>query len=105
MQGGRHVDHVADLIVKQLTEVLKKKNKGGMQIKPFQIKNQMWLFVNCLIVNPTFDSQTKEHMTLQSKSFGSKCALSEQFISKVRVIRMYYIITTLPSVVLLFNYF
>lgn len=39
----------------------------------------MWVFVNCLIVNPTFDSQTKETMTLQSKSFGSKCDLSDKF--------------------------
>ncbi|PIO74202.1 DNA gyrase/topoisomerase IV, A subunit [Teladorsagia circumcincta] len=43
------------------------------------VKNHMWVFVNCLIENPTFDSQTKETMTLQSKSFGSKCELSEKF--------------------------
>ncbi|XP_052896689.1 DNA topoisomerase 2 isoform X2 [Anopheles moucheti] len=82
-KGGRHVDYVADMIVKQLTEVLKKKNKGGVTIKPFQVKNHMWVFINCLIVNPTFDSQTKENMTLQAKSFGSKCALSEKFITAV----------------------
>lgn len=82
-KGGRHVDYVADALVKNLTEIIKKKNKGGMQIKPFQIKTHMWLFINCLIVNPTFDSQTKEHMTLQAKSFGSKCTLSEKFLNHV----------------------
>uniref|UniRef100_A0A182IK02 DNA topoisomerase 2 n=1 Tax=Anopheles atroparvus TaxID=41427 RepID=A0A182IK02_ANOAO len=82
-KGGRHVDYVTDMIVKQLTEVLKKKNKGGVTIKPFQVKNHMWVFINCLIVNPTFDSQTKENMTLQSKSFGSKCNMSEKFINSV----------------------
>ncbi|KAF7282810.1 hypothetical protein GWI33_001951 [Rhynchophorus ferrugineus] len=82
-KGGRHVDYVVDMIVKQLLEVLKKKNKGGTTIKPFQVKNHMWVFVNCLIVNPTFDSQTKENMTLQMKSFGSKCNLSEKFITNV----------------------
>lgn len=82
-QGGRHVDHVADAIVKQLIDVIKKKNKGGMAVKPFQVKNHMWIFINCLIVNPTFDSQTKETMTLQAKNFGSKCALSEKFITSV----------------------
>ena len=40
----------------------------------------MWIFVNALIENPTFDSQTKENMTLQVKSFGSTCQLSEKFI-------------------------
>lgn len=82
-QGGRHVDHVADAIVKQLIDVIKKKNKGGMAVKPFQVKNHMWIFINCLIVNPTFDSQTKETMTLQAKNFGSKCTLSEKFINSV----------------------
>jgi DNA topoisomerase-2 len=69
-KGGRHVDYVADAIVKQVLETIKKKNKGGVTIKPFQVKSHMWIFVNCLVVNPTFDSQTKENMTLQSKSFG-----------------------------------
>ncbi|XP_055544705.1 DNA topoisomerase 2 [Wyeomyia smithii] len=82
-KGGRHVDYVTDMIVKQLIEVLKKKNKGGVSIKPFQVKNHMWVFINCLIVNPTFDSQTKENMTLQSKSFGSKCVLPEKFINSI----------------------
>lgn len=43
----------------------------------------MWLFVNCLIENPTFDSQTKENMTLQHKSFGSTCPLGDKFIKQV----------------------
>lgn len=82
-KGGRHVDYVTDLLVKQLLEVLKKKNKGGITIKPFQVKNHMWVFINCLIVNPAFDSQTKENMTTQAKKFGSKCDLSEKFITAV----------------------
>ncbi|XP_076228043.1 DNA topoisomerase 2 [Nomia melanderi] len=83
IKGGRHVDHVTELIVKQLTETLKKKNKAGVAIKPFQIKNHLWMFINCLINNPTFDSQTKENMTLQAKSFGSKCSFSDKFITAV----------------------
>ncbi|XP_028931374.1 DNA topoisomerase 2-alpha [Ornithorhynchus anatinus] len=79
-KGGRHVDYVADQIISKLIEVVKKKNKGGVAVKPHQVKNHMWIFVNSLIENPTFDSQTKENMTLQAKSFGSKCQLSEKFI-------------------------
>ncbi|XP_074640102.1 DNA topoisomerase 2-alpha-like isoform X2 [Tubulanus polymorphus] len=81
-KGGRHVDYVADQVVTKLIEVVKKKGgKGNINIKPFQVKSHMWVFVNCLIENPTFDSQTKENMTLQAKSFGSKCALSDKFIN------------------------
>ncbi|XP_063778296.1 DNA topoisomerase 2-beta [Pseudophryne corroboree] len=78
-KGGRHVDYVVDQIVSKLIDVVKKKNKAGVSVKPFQVKNHVWVFVNCLIENPTFDSQTKENMTLQAKSFGSKCPLSEKF--------------------------
>ncbi|MEE6466089.1 hypothetical protein FKM82_006831 [Ascaphus truei] len=78
-KGGRHVDYVVDQIVSKLIEVVKKKNKAGVSVKPFQVKNHVWVFINCLIENPTFDSQTKENMTLQPKSFGSKCQLTEKF--------------------------
>ncbi|WKX97267.1 hypothetical protein Q1695_013154 [Nippostrongylus brasiliensis] len=79
-KGGRHVDYVADQMVAKLIDVIKKKvGKSTVNVKPFQVKNHMWVFVNCLIENPTFDSQTKETMTLQAKSFGSKCELSEKF--------------------------
>ncbi|XP_057357450.1 DNA topoisomerase 2-alpha isoform X3 [Manis pentadactyla] len=79
-KGGRHVDYVADQIVTKLVDVVKKKNKGGVAVKAHQVKNHMWIFVNALIENPTFDSQTKENMTLQVKNFGSTCQLSEKFI-------------------------
>ena len=61
------MDHVTELLCKQLLETVKKKEKKGsnINIKPFQIKNHMWVFISCQIVNPTFDSQTKENMTLQ----------------------------------------
>ena len=78
-KGGRHIDHVTKIIENTLTDVLKKKNKAGIQIKPHQIKNHMWVFVNCLITNPTFDSQTKEMMTLQMGKFGSKCTFTDKF--------------------------
>ncbi|XP_077997716.1 DNA topoisomerase 2-alpha-like isoform X2 [Glandiceps talaboti] len=81
-KGGRHVDYVVDQIVDKLMETVKKKNKGGVNIRPFQIKSHLWIFVNCLIENPSFDSQTKENMTLQVKKFGSTCKLSDKFVKQ-----------------------
>ncbi|CAJ0878682.1 11617_t:CDS:10 [Entrophospora sp. SA101] len=80
-KGGTHVKHVIDQIVTKLTEHIEKKNKG-VKVKPFQIKNYIWIFVNCLIENPAFDSQTKENMTLKQSSFGSKCVVDDDFIKK-----------------------
>lgn len=38
-QGGRHVDYVADQVVAKLIEVVKKKNKAGVAVKPFQVQS------------------------------------------------------------------
>lgn len=61
----------------------KKTGKGGYKIKPFQVKSHIWVFANTLIENPTFDSQTKENMTLRKGAFGSTCELTPQFIKNV----------------------
>lgn len=47
-KGGSHVSHIADQIVDSLMPNLKKKAKD-IAIKPFHIKNQIRIFVNCLI--------------------------------------------------------
>ena len=66
-----------------LADSIKKKNKSGTQIKPHQIKNHLWVFVNCLINNPTFDSQTKDTMTATAKTFGSRCVMSDKFKQQI----------------------
>jgi len=78
-KGGTHVQLVADQICKSLITSLEKKNKA-VKIKIPQIKNHMWIFVNALIENPTFDSQTKEQLTLPAGKFGSKLVLTEAFL-------------------------
>ncbi|XP_075732386.1 DNA topoisomerase 2-alpha [Rhipicephalus microplus] len=82
-KGGSHVDYVSDHVVKKVLENVKKKNKAGVKIQSKQVKDYLWMFVNCLIENPTFDSQTKENMTLPAKKFGSKCELSDKFYSQM----------------------
>jgi DNA topoisomerase-2 len=81
--GGTHVNYVADQIVTKLADIVKKKNKGGLALKPNQIKNHIFLFVNCLITNPAFTSQTKEQLTTKPTLFGSKCPLSEKFLKDI----------------------
>ena len=82
-KGGGHVTHIADQVATSLTKTLKKKNKSGVDIKPAQIKNHLCVFVNCLIENPTFDSQTKDFLTSRPKNFGSACRLSDKFLKAV----------------------
>lgn len=81
--GGTHVNYVADQICTKLMDIVKKKNKGGAALKINQIRNHIFLFVNCLIVNPAFTSQTKEQLTTKHTQFGSKCSVSDEFLKKI----------------------
>ncbi|KAF9569788.1 type II DNA topoisomerase [Agrocybe pediades] len=81
-KGGTHVTYITDQIAKNLIAAISKKNKAAT-VKPAQIKNHMWIFINALIVNPTFDSQTKETLTLPASKFGSKPNITEDFMKKV----------------------
>lgn len=81
--GGTHVNHVADQLCTKLESFIKRKNKSGTAVKNAQIRNHFFLFVNCLIENPAFTSQTKEQLTTKQSSFGSKCPLPDEFVKKV----------------------
>ncbi|KAK4943545.1 DNA topoisomerase 2 [Elasticomyces elasticus] len=81
--GGTHVNYVADQIVTRLMEIVKKRNKGGATLKPNQIRNHIFIFVNALIVNPAFTSQTKEQLTTKPSQFGSKFQVSEKFMKEI----------------------
>lgn len=82
-KGGGHVNYIADQVAARLMQTIKKKNKGGTAVSSGNIKNHLCIFVNCLIENPSFDSQTKEFLTTRPKQFGSTCTLSEKFLKAV----------------------
>ena len=81
--GGTHVNYIADQICEKLEEIVNKKNKGGVKLKKAQIRNHIFLFVNALIVNPAFTSQTKEQLTTKPSAFGSKPQVSEKFLKDI----------------------
>ena len=78
-KGGTHVDYITNQITNHIMNFVNKKNKNA-NIKAHNVKNYLWVFVNALIDNPAFDSQTKETLTLRQSSFGSKCELSQDFL-------------------------
>ncbi|KAM0910671.1 hypothetical protein ACQ4PT_013993 [Festuca glaucescens] len=81
-KGGTHVDYVANQIASHVIDAVHKKNKNA-NMKLHTVKGHLWVFVNALIDNPAFDSQTKETLTTRQGSFGSKCDLSLDFLKKV----------------------
>jgi len=59
LNGGTHVNFITNQIVKELKTQLEKKHKK-ITIKENDIKSKLFIFLNSSVVNPTFDSQTKE---------------------------------------------
>ena len=57
--------------------------KKVTQVKPFQVKAHLSLFVNCLIENPCFNSQIKEVLTTSASIFGSQCVIGDDFIKEL----------------------
>ncbi|KAH9511358.1 DNA topoisomerase 2-beta [Dermatophagoides farinae] len=82
-RGGKHVDHLTDQIVNKVAEVIKTENQVGINVEPSQIRNHLWVFVNCWIENPEFDSPKNETMTLKVERFGSTCSPSTNFVHKI----------------------
>ncbi len=81
-KGGQHVNYIVDQITARLMGVVKKKNKGE-EVKAAHIKNHLAVYVNALVVNPAFDSQTKENLTTKPSAFGSTCVMPEKMLKKI----------------------
>ena len=67
-KGGKHVDCIIRKVLADFCDVATKKK---VDIKPGQIKDTIIFFVNATIVNPSFDSQTKDYLTTPGTKFGS----------------------------------
>lgn len=79
--GGSHVDYVTMQIANRLRDYVKKKHK--IDIKPNNIKQQLFVFINCKINAPMFTSQTKEFMSTDVKDFGTEFIVSDKFFNKI----------------------
>ena len=81
-KGGNHVKYVESNIIKKIEEQIVKKNKN-IKVKHSQIKENLVFFINSVIENPSFTSQTKEELKTKHQKFGSKCELNEKTIKKI----------------------
>jgi DNA topoisomerase-2 len=82
-QGGHHVDWVSAKIAKKVTDMVNEKmTKSQSPIQPKHVKNNLWIFINASIINPSFSSQTKEFLTTSVSSLPA-CDLSDAFYTKL----------------------
>jgi DNA topoisomerase-2 len=79
--GGTHVDYVMNQIIAQLREFFMKKHK--VDVKPSELKNHMFLFLDSTIINPSFSSQTKEKLITEIKDFGYTFEVSAKLVQSI----------------------
>jgi DNA topoisomerase-2 len=80
-RGGKHVEYVSKKILGDFCELAKKKAK--IDITPALLKDSMVWFINSTIVNPSFDTQTKETLTTPASKFGSTPEITPKFCDQL----------------------
>ncbi|CAB1111878.1 unnamed protein product [Ectocarpus sp. CCAP 1310/34] len=81
VKGGTHVECVANQVINKLLPVLKRKHKA--EVKGHFVKNHLCVFVNGLVENPAFNSQSKEALTSKDTLFGSVPKISDAGLKKL----------------------
>jgi len=76
-EGGTHENYILYQAVEAIRAMIKKKHR--VEVKPAEIRAHMFLFMNCTIVNPAFDSQTKTRLITEPKDFGTAHKVSDKF--------------------------
>jgi DNA topoisomerase-2 len=92
LQGGTHVDHFVNNVTKKVTEyITSQKDYKDYKIQPSMIKRYLTFFVNAVVEDPTFGSQTKEKLDSKISDWCShkpvcadiRCDFSSEFIEKL----------------------
>ncbi len=83
LRGGTHVAHILDQVCKGVAAIMKK-DSSLPAVQPAFIRAHLVLFVNSLVPNPTFDSQTKETLTTSADVIKELCSVPPDFVQKVR---------------------
>nr|YP_003970179.1 putative DNA topoisomerase IIA [Cafeteria roenbergensis virus BV-PW1] len=82
-RGGTHCNYIVDMVVKSLiNDYIKKKDKD-IKISPALIKDNLVFFINSVIDNPSFSSQSKETLTTKPSDFGTVYKLNKTFMTKL----------------------
>jgi DNA topoisomerase-2 len=75
-KAGKHVEDITSQIVSHVLMYLETKKK--LKVKPALVRESLAVFINCLVENPSFSSQTKEVMTTKTNF-----KLPEDFLKKI----------------------
>lgn len=78
--GGTHVSYVVDQAVSAIMSAAAK--QGLKVLHRSVVQSKLQLIIRCDIENASFDSQSKDSLTSDPASFGSKCQLPPAFLEE-----------------------
>mmetsp|Transcript_7392 Transcript_7392/g.10576 ORF Transcript_7392/g.10576 Transcript_7392/m.10576 type:complete len:1439 (+) Transcript_7392:256-4572(+) len=84
-RGGTHINALVNQIVPDMMQKIFKlyPDISKSSITAGLVKRNIIIFVNCLVENPSFDSQMKEFLSTQPADFGSNYEISNRFLKEV----------------------
>ena len=83
VRGGTHIADIIEPLSRLIAEKIARKNASGVSILPAHIRNHLFVFVRCLVQNPSFDSQTKETLITRPANFGSRFKLTDALVQQL----------------------
>jgi DNA topoisomerase-2 len=80
-KNGKHLTYILNQLVENISDKFKKKQK--MEINDKFIKDNIDVFIIATIVNPDFQSQSKDVLKTPVSKFGTECVLSGEFFDAI----------------------
>jgi DNA topoisomerase-2 len=76
--GGTHIEYLLDLLLPKFQKLI------NNTINKRFLKENLTICLITSIINPTFNSQTKEELRLLSEKFGFICDINKQFFDELK---------------------
>lgn len=77
-RGGKHVDYMMDLLLEKFQKI------ASPEITKKLLNDYVTLCLKSSVINPTFNSQTKEELNTPVTKFGFDCVIPDSFWSQIK---------------------
>jgi len=77
-KGGKHIDYFIDLLLEKFKKII------SPDITKKILNDYLTICLKSSIINPTFNSQTKEELNTPISKFGFKCDISDNFWNQIK---------------------
>ena len=77
-RGGKHVEYIIDLLLERMQKIV------SPEFTKKLLNDYVTICLKASVINPTFNSQTKEELNTPVTKFGFECLISDSFWSQIK---------------------